>query len=57
MTPEKLAFINLIVRLGFDSASVIWKTVISNPTLDDAIAALEASQGKTWDDYKAREQP
>lgn len=57
MTPEALAFANLIVRMGFDAATAIWKALSSNPTVDDAIKALEASRGKTWDMYKEKEQP
>ena len=52
MTPDKIAFINLIANLGFDAATVIWKTISSSTTIDDAIDALSKSRGKTWNDYK-----
>jgi len=52
MTPEKLAFINLVTRLGFDAAVIIWKNISSAPTIDDAIAALEKSANKPWEQYK-----
>jgi len=52
MTPEKLAFINLIARIGFEAAIVIWKNVSSAPTIDDAIVALEKSANKPWEQYK-----
>ena len=56
MTPEKLAFINLIIRLGFDAATIVWENINKAATVDDAIAALQASRGKTWNDYKQKEQ-
>jgi hypothetical protein len=52
MTPEKLALINLIARLGIDTAVVVWKNIHSAATIDDAIAALEKSMSKNWTDFK-----
>lgn len=57
MTPDKLAFINLIIRLGFDAATIVWENVNKAANVDDAIAALRDSRGKTWSDYKQLEQP
>lgn len=56
MTPDKLAFINLIIKLGFDTATIVWDNINKAATVDDAIAALKASRGKTWDDYKKADQ-
>lgn len=56
MTPEKLAFINLMIKLGFDVATIVWQNISKAATVDDAIAALQVSRGKTWDDYKKAEQ-
>ncbi len=56
MTPEKLAFINLMIRLGFDAAAIVWQNMQKAATVDDAIAALRASRGTTWEDYKAAPQ-
>ena len=52
MTPDKLALINLIARLGLDATITVWKNVKSAATIDDAIAALEKSASKNWSDFK-----
>lgn len=48
----QLAIINLIAEVGLDAAVSIIKGLKSAATIDDAIAALEATQKKTWEDYK-----
>ena len=55
MNEAQLLFAQLIIKLGFDSAVIVWKAITSNPTIDDAIVALQSSKGKTWDDYKKAE--
>lgn len=55
MTPIQLVFAQMIIKLGFDSAVIVWKAIASNPSIDDAITALQSSKGKTWDDYKRAE--
>jgi hypothetical protein len=57
MSPTQLAFAQMIITLGFDTAVIIWQTIASNPNIDDAIAKLQESKGKTWDDYKKEPQP
>jgi hypothetical protein len=54
MTPETLALIQLIAKVGLDAALVILQA-INKPaaTIDDAIAALEAARAKTSADYLA----
>ena len=57
MSPTQLAFAQMVITLGFDAAVIVWQTIASNPNIDDAIAKLQASKGKTWDDYKKEPQP
>ncbi len=57
MSPEKLAFINLITRVGFEAAALIWENVGKATTIDDAIAALRATQALTAADYARSYQP
>lgn len=57
MNPEKLAFINLVARLGFEAAVIIWKGVTQSKTIDDAIVALEKSEKITAADYARERQP
>lgn len=54
MTPEKLAFINLVSTLGLRIASVVWQNVNKSATVDEAIEALKKSEELTADDF-ARE--
>lgn len=56
ISDAKLAFINLIIKLGFDSAVIVWNNINKAANVDDAIAALQASRGKTWNDYAQKEQ-
>lgn len=57
MNPEKLAFINLVTRLGFTAAAIVWKNVTQSKTIDEAIAALEKSEQLTAADYARERQP
>lgn len=50
--PFTLAIINLVGRVGFDGAIYFLQNIKNAKTIDDAIAALDASAKKTWDDYK-----
>lgn len=53
MSPDLLvAIINLIARVGIDAAIYIMDGLKSANTIDEAIAALNTSRQKTWDDYK-----
>ena len=54
MSPEKLAFINLVTRLGFEAAAIVWQNVRKAATIDEAIEALRKSEELTAADY-ARE--
>lgn len=47
-----IAIINLIAKVGLDTAVYVLNGLKSATTIDEAIAALEASKGKTWEDYK-----
>ena len=47
-----LALFNLIVKFGIDKAIDIFTGVTKAATVDEAIAALQATQKKTWEDYK-----
>jgi len=47
-----IAIINLVSKVGIDAAISVIKGVSKAATIDEAIAALEASAAKTWDDYK-----
>lgn len=54
MNPQLLiAIINLVTKVGIDAAIAIIDGLKNAATIDDAIAALNASKSKTWDDYKA----
>ena len=44
--------IGLVGKVGLDAALIILKNLSKVVTIDDAIAALETSRGKTWADYK-----
>lgn len=53
MSPElMIALMNLVAKVGFDSALFFFKNLQAAKTIDDAIVALETSAKKTWDDYK-----
>lgn len=56
MTPDKVLFMQMMVKFGFDTATIIWENMNKAANVDDGIAALKASRGKTWDDYKQKEQ-
>jgi hypothetical protein len=43
---------SLVAKVGIDAAIIILTNLAKVVTIDDAIAALEASRGKTWEDYK-----
>lgn len=47
-----IAIINLVAKVGLDTAVYVLNGLKSATTIDEAIAALEASKGKTWEDYK-----
>lgn len=49
----KLALIELIAKVGLDTAIAIATQVNRATTIDEAIAALQETQKKTWADYKA----
>lgn len=49
----KLALINLIAKVGLDLAIEIMKNINKATTIDEAIAALQETQQKTWADFKA----
>jgi hypothetical protein len=53
MTPEKLALVNLITRVGLRAALEIYEIIATAPTDADAIAALKKASIKTADDYVA----
>lgn len=53
MTPDKLALINLIARVGLSAALTIYETIASAPTAEDAVAALRKAASKSADDYLA----
>lgn len=54
MNPDLIiAIINLVTKVGFDAAIAVIDGLKNAATLDDAIAALQASKNKTWADYKA----
>lgn len=57
MTPEKLAFINLVARLGLEVAATVWTNVGKAASVDDAIEALRKSQQLTAADYGRERQP
>ena len=44
--------IGLVTKVGIDTALIILDSIKNVKTIDDAIAALETSAGKTWADYK-----
>lgn len=48
----QIALFNLIVKYGIDKAIDIISGVRKAATIDDAIAALQETQKKTWADYK-----
>lgn len=43
---------NLIAKVGLDAAISIIGGIKNAKTIDDAIAALKATQAKTWEDFK-----
>lgn len=49
----KLALINLIAKVGLDMAIAIMTNINKATTIDEAIAALQETQQKTWADFKA----
>lgn len=57
MSPEKLAFINLVTRLGFETAAIVWQNVSKASTIDEAIEALRKSEALTAADYAEKRQP
>lgn len=53
MSPDLIiAIINLVTKVGFDAAIALVNGLKNAATIDDAIAALEASKSKTWEQYK-----
>lgn len=46
------ALLNFAVKFGIDAAIGLIKRIGSNPTIDDAIAALDIAASRTLDDYK-----
>lgn len=53
MNPAILvALINLIGKVGIDAAIYILDGLKNAKTIEEAIAALEESKQKTWEDYK-----
>lgn len=52
MNDWQKALINLIIQVGLDKAIDILSGVNKAATIDDAIAALQETQKKTWADYK-----
>lgn len=52
MNPLQIALMNLIAKVGLDTAILIAESLSKAETLDDAIAALKTSAQKTWKDYK-----
>lgn len=54
MNPSLLiAIINLVSKVGLDAAAYILDGLKNAKTIDEAIAALEASKNKSWADYVA----
>lgn len=54
MNPDLIiAIINLVTKVGFDAAIAVIDGLKNAATLEDAIAALQASKNKTWADYVA----
>jgi hypothetical protein len=47
-----IALMNLIARVGIEKAIDIFGGLKKAATIDDAIAALQETQKKTWEDYK-----
>lgn len=56
MTPEKLAFINLVAKLGLETAFIVWENVNKNATIDDAIVALRKSTMLGAEDFAKERQ-
>ena len=55
MNPEMQALIiSLVVKVGFNAAIALLENLKNAKTIDDAIAALKTSAGKSWEDYKAQ---
>lgn len=54
MNPWQVALVNLIAKVGLDAAIAIVENINKAATIDDAIAALQETQKKTWEDYKAQ---
>lgn len=53
MSPDLIiAIINLVTKVGFDAAIALVNGLKNAATIDDAIAALETSKSKTWEQYK-----
>lgn len=48
----KIAMMNLIARVGLDLAIDLLSGLNKSATIEEAIAALQKSQQKTWADYK-----
>lgn len=47
-----IAIINLVAKVGLDASVYVLKGLNKSTTIDEAIAALEDSAKKTWEDYK-----